>query len=32
MYPRAQEFLAIKRRYDPGNRLRSALSDRLGIT
>ena len=32
MYPRAGEFLAAKRRYDPGKRLRSALSDRPGIT
>ncbi|MED5414797.1 MAG: FAD-binding oxidoreductase [Candidatus Latescibacterota bacterium] len=32
MYPRVEEFLAIKHRYDPRSRLRSALSDRLGLT
>lgn len=32
MYPRLEEFLRIKRQYDPHNRLRSSQSDRLGIT
>ena len=32
MYPRLDEFRAARRRYDPGGRFRSALSDRTGLT
>jgi len=32
MYPRFAEWLEIKRRVDPGDRFRSELSRRLGIT
>jgi decaprenylphospho-beta-D-ribofuranose 2-oxidase len=32
MYPRFPEWLEIKRRVDPGDRFRSELSRRLGIT
>ena len=32
MYPRLEEFRAARRRYDPGGRFRSALSDRTGLT
>ncbi|MBT3343937.1 MAG: FAD-binding oxidoreductase [Gemmatimonadetes bacterium] len=32
MYSQLEEFVQIKKRYDPHNRLRSAQSDRLGIT
>ena len=31
MYPAWQDFLAVKRRVDPEGRLRSLLSDRLGL-
>lgn len=32
MYPRLDEFLAVRRRCDPQGRFRSLLSDRLGLT
>ena len=32
MYPRLEEFRAVRRRYDPDGRFRSALSDRIGLT
>ena len=32
MYPRHREWQEIKRRVDPTNRFRSALSERLGLT
>src|SRR5580658_5392666 len=31
MYPRYEEWLAIKRKYDPGNRFTSNISRRLGL-
>lgn len=31
MYPRLPEFLRVKSRLDPGNRLRSSLARRLGL-
>ncbi|MCC7264622.1 MAG: FAD-binding oxidoreductase [Candidatus Latescibacteria bacterium] len=31
MYPRLEEFLRIKRHYDPHNQFRSCQSDRLGL-
>jgi len=31
MYPRLQEWLAVKRSIDPNNQFRSDLSERLGI-
>jgi decaprenylphospho-beta-D-ribofuranose 2-oxidase len=32
MYPRYTEWLAIKQRYDPGNKFTSNISRRLGLT
>jgi FAD/FMN-containing dehydrogenase len=32
MYPRCRRWQEIKARVDPGNRFRSALSERLGLT
>ena len=32
MYPRLDAFRAVKERWDPSGRIRSLLSDRLGIT
>jgi FAD/FMN-containing dehydrogenase len=31
MYPRLEEFLEVKRRYDPDNRFSSVMAERLGI-
>lgn len=31
MYPRAEEFMAIQRRFDPRQRLRSSMAMRLGL-
>jgi len=32
MYPQYQEWLAIKKKYDPNNEFSSNISRRLGLT
>ena len=32
MYPRREEFMAVRRQWDPAGRIRSVLSDRVGLS